>query len=173
MVVLCGAHHRAVHRGTLLLDGNVSEGLVFRHADGTRYGGPVDVETASACVEAQSALRSFGFGESESRRAVLQARESSEKAEEPGELVRAALRLLRPRLCVRERRASYDVGGRPPPIELGGLCVAPLRQAKRPYPMPAPHTARRALAPAHAPRGGAEPEFRRETGTAVRAMAVG
>jgi hypothetical protein len=38
LVVLCSAHHAAVHRGTLSIEGSWSRGLVFRHADGSPYG---------------------------------------------------------------------------------------------------------------------------------------
>jgi hypothetical protein len=45
IIVLCGAHHRAVHRGTLWIEGTVSEGLRFRHADGTAYGSVICMRT--------------------------------------------------------------------------------------------------------------------------------
>src|SRR5262245_7524096 len=38
LVTLCSAHHRAIHRGALVVDGTPPAGLVFRHADGTPYG---------------------------------------------------------------------------------------------------------------------------------------
>ena len=66
-------------------------------------------ETAAACLDAQAALRSLGFGESESRRAVGQAREDGQSSEVPGNLVRAALRLLRPH-PVGEARAGGRIG---------------------------------------------------------------
>ncbi|MET0414168.1 MAG: HNH endonuclease signature motif containing protein, partial [Polyangiaceae bacterium] len=43
LIVLCGAHHRAVHRGELLIDGATAANVRFRHSDGSRYG-----EAASA-----------------------------------------------------------------------------------------------------------------------------
>ncbi|MEQ9318073.1 MAG: HNH endonuclease signature motif containing protein, partial [Polyangiaceae bacterium] len=53
LVSLCGAHHRAAHTGTLVLEGTASQGFTFRHADGSPYGvaavqvqgAPTDVET--------------------------------------------------------------------------------------------------------------------------------
>lgn len=39
LVCLCGAHHRAVHDGRLLITGTPSAGLEFRHGDGVVYGG--------------------------------------------------------------------------------------------------------------------------------------
>lgn len=164
MVVLCAAHHRAVHRGTLLLEGNVSGKLSFRHADGTLYGGAVSAEVAAACVEAQSALRGLGFGESQSRRAISHARQSGESGGTADELVRAALRYLRPQSCVREQRAAYHVCG---PIGLGALCGAPVGQVRVTHPIAVPHTASRAVAPAWASRETVRAPFRRETGTAA------
>ncbi|MHC4225678.1 MAG: hypothetical protein ACYSUN_16930 [Planctomycetota bacterium] len=161
LLVLCAAHHRAMHRGALLLEGTVSSGLEFRHADGTRFGGPVHAETAAACLDAQAALRSFGFGESESRLAVAQAREDPQSSEVPGELLRAALRVLRP-LSVREGRVEYRVT----PTGLGERCVAPGDRVRRGRERIAPHTARRARAPAHGFSGEARPPSRREVGTA-------
>lgn len=163
MLVVCAAHHRALHRGALLLEGTVSSGLEFRHADGSRYGGPVQAETAAACLDAQAALRSFGFGESESRLAVAQAREDTECSEAPGELLRAALQVLRP-LAVREARALY----RATPTRLGERCVALADRAIPGRKRVAPHTERRAYAPAYGSSDEARPGFRRDRGTACR-----
>jgi hypothetical protein len=38
LVTVCGAHHRAIHHGYVLLEGSVSAGLRFLHADGSEYG---------------------------------------------------------------------------------------------------------------------------------------
>jgi hypothetical protein len=38
LVVLCSAHHRAVHRGLLVIAGTVASGLTFTRADGASYG---------------------------------------------------------------------------------------------------------------------------------------
>jgi hypothetical protein len=35
LITLCSAHHRAIHRGNLFVEGTPSTGLRFRHADGT------------------------------------------------------------------------------------------------------------------------------------------
>jgi 5-methylcytosine-specific restriction endonuclease McrA len=74
LVVLCSAHHRAVHRGQLFVEGRISSGLSFRHADGTTYGRVVDARLAGVCEEVFRALCSLGFRESEARRAVERAR---------------------------------------------------------------------------------------------------
>ncbi len=144
LLVLCAAHHRAVHRGTLIIEGGAVGALVFRHADGTCYGGPVRVETAAAFLEAHAALRSLGFGETESRGALAGLRDQSAQA---GELVRSALRLLRPAACVREGQAHY--GANIPQ----GLASAVRHAAPRSpsgYRDAVPHSARRALASATA-----------------------
>jgi hypothetical protein len=67
LVTLCAAHHRAEHRGQLVIAGRVSTGLVFRHADGTPYGQDVDPRIAATRTKAFRALRWLGFGESEAR----------------------------------------------------------------------------------------------------------
>lgn len=38
LILLCGAHHRALHRGMLRIDGTWSTGLRYSHADGRPYG---------------------------------------------------------------------------------------------------------------------------------------
>jgi hypothetical protein len=38
MCLLCEAHHRAVHEGYLVIEGNWSTSFQFLHADGTSYG---------------------------------------------------------------------------------------------------------------------------------------
>jgi 5-methylcytosine-specific restriction endonuclease McrA len=73
LVTLCGAHHRASHRGELIVRGRVSTGLSFRHADGTEYGGPVSALDAGVQAAAFRALRRLGFGEGETRRALSEA----------------------------------------------------------------------------------------------------
>ena len=41
MVVCCGAHHRAIHAGKLIVKGTPSTGISFHHADGSPYGSRV------------------------------------------------------------------------------------------------------------------------------------
>lgn len=79
LLTLCGAHHRAVHRGTLLIEGRVTSGTGgaarmgprFHHADGTPYGGPVSAFTADIRAKAFRALRALGFSERDVHRALL------------------------------------------------------------------------------------------------------
>ena len=75
LAVVCGAHHRALHRGQLLVTGRVSTGLDFRHADGTPYGAHVSAEDVDAYVEVHKALRTMGFREGETKRALEQVRQ--------------------------------------------------------------------------------------------------
>jgi hypothetical protein len=94
LVTLCSAHHRACHRGELIVHGSVTSGLGFQHADGTSYGGAVSAAVADVQVQAFRALRGLGFGEREARVALSQiATESGQSAQlEP--LLRRALAVL-------------------------------------------------------------------------------
>jgi hypothetical protein len=98
LLTLCGAHHRAVHRGTLLIEGRVSSGegrvssgaasvtstgLRFLHADGTPYGGPVLAVAADIRAKAFRALRALGFSERNVHRALLAARRDDTDADRP------------------------------------------------------------------------------------------
>jgi hypothetical protein len=73
LLTLCGAHHRACHRGELLIEKSVSGGLEFWHADGTAYGGLPSTGEADAAVQTFRGLRNLGFGERETRDAVREA----------------------------------------------------------------------------------------------------
>jgi hypothetical protein len=111
LITLCGAHHRALHRGALRIERKVSNGLRFSHADGRAYGAtphaPASfVLTASArdalppvserapFPRAFAALRSLGFPEREARRALaeIQTHVGADLALEP--LLRQAVALL-------------------------------------------------------------------------------
>jgi hypothetical protein len=63
LILLCGAHHHASHRGALIVTGSVSTGVRFRHADGTEYGGLVAPRAAESRTKVFQALRRLGFGE--------------------------------------------------------------------------------------------------------------
>jgi hypothetical protein len=68
MTLLCGAHHRAVHRGFLIIEGTAPNGLRFLHADGTCYGAQaLSPERAEHAAEAVSALRQHGITETQAR----------------------------------------------------------------------------------------------------------
>jgi 5-methylcytosine-specific restriction endonuclease McrA len=70
LITVCGAHHRALHRGQLVIEGHLSSGLIFRHADGTPYGRIPDPHAATGYEQAFHALRSLGFRERETRVAL-------------------------------------------------------------------------------------------------------
>lgn len=74
LVVLCAAHHRAAHAGQLCIVGRVSAGLVFRHADGASYGQPTAPTAVDTKTKLFAALRTMGFGEGETRRALAELR---------------------------------------------------------------------------------------------------
>jgi hypothetical protein len=61
LVTLCSAHHRAIHRGELVVEGTPSEGLVFRHADGTVYGAAPSPRNAELRAKAYRALTLMGY----------------------------------------------------------------------------------------------------------------
>ena len=118
LVVLCSAHHRAQHRGHLLIEGRVSTGLRFRHADGRGYGAEVDAVSASAYAEAFRALRGLGFREGEAQRALAWVREHAHVGGSGvPDLIKAALGVLassRRQLAVREScQLTWNCAGNP------------------------------------------------------------
>jgi hypothetical protein len=96
LMVLCAAHHRALHRGSLIVEGRPSTGLKFRHADGSKYDKPVSPVTADDSAKVFLALKNMGFREKEARGAVERAR-THVGGEAPTEsLLRRALAELTP-----------------------------------------------------------------------------
>jgi hypothetical protein len=74
LLTLCAAHHRAVHRGKLVVLRGPRGELRFQHADGSDYGAPnVSPVAADAGAKAFQALRTLGFRESESKHALSRA----------------------------------------------------------------------------------------------------
>ena len=67
---ICTVHHRAIHRGELLVSGRAPDALVFQHADGTPYGGRVSAPRADVCKKVFDGLCWLGFKTSEARRAL-------------------------------------------------------------------------------------------------------
>lgn len=72
LIVLCGAHHRAVHRGELLIEGTAADDVRFLHADGSRYGEPANDTSIDVQTKVFKALCKLGFREGHVRR-VLEA----------------------------------------------------------------------------------------------------
>jgi 5-methylcytosine-specific restriction endonuclease McrA len=73
LVTLCAAHHRALHFGQLTIEGTPSSGLVFRHTDGSTYGGAPDVARVDAIQKVFLALTGQGFSEKQARAALVHA----------------------------------------------------------------------------------------------------
>ncbi|RYZ01889.1 MAG: hypothetical protein EOO73_33870 [Myxococcales bacterium] len=74
LVTLCGAHHRAIHEGTLVTAAGAQRELVFQHADRAPYGLPASTTSSVAQSQAFLALRGLGFGEGEVGRTLAAAR---------------------------------------------------------------------------------------------------
>ena len=70
LLCLCTVHHRAIHEGELVLSGRAPDQLVFHHADGTPYGGPVSAPRVDVCKKVFDGLCRLGFKSSEARRAL-------------------------------------------------------------------------------------------------------
>ena len=91
MAVLCGAHHRATHAGSLCVDGTASAGFTFEHVDGTPYGESLHPAAIDVAQQALGALTNLGFRQTRARTlvdAVLRAG----APDDPATFLRAALR---------------------------------------------------------------------------------
>jgi hypothetical protein len=102
LVTLCSAHHRAIHRGELVVAGN-ADGLDFRHADGTPYGELPSPGDAELRAKAFRALTAMGYRETEAKWALARVPASPIVSIE--QLVRLALRELAPAGSERQRCA--------------------------------------------------------------------
>ena len=92
LIPLCGAHHRAVHTGALVIAGSSAENVRFLHADGTPYEHLPQPHALEVHAKVFAGLRNIGFRESEAR-AVLDElrRDPSLAALDVKQLLRAAL----------------------------------------------------------------------------------
>jgi hypothetical protein len=93
LITLCGAHHRATHRGALLIERRDDDTLRFLHSDGSDYGAGVSPAVVDARAKAFRALLSLGFRETESKRALERAMQEV-NAPNVESLLRLALREL-------------------------------------------------------------------------------
>ena len=91
LVVLCGAHHGALHRGRLRIEGKVSTGLRVSHADGTAYGFMPSPALAEVSARAFGGLRSLGFSEKTARASLEQALSSAARNATAETLLRSAV----------------------------------------------------------------------------------
>jgi len=121
LLLLCGAHHRLLHRGFLVIDGTAPQ-FAFRHADGTHYGNAPTPAAVEATGDAFSALRNLGLRDGEAKRALAAARTHVGAGASVPDLVRAALRahharptaiLPPPIATLRESSPSYGRRRRP------------------------------------------------------------
>jgi hypothetical protein len=90
LVVLCGAHHRAVHHGKLVICGQVSTGLEFRRGDGSPHARVAPVSSDQR-TKVTAALCSMGFARTDVQRVLLAVQGSNGDTER---VLREALRLL-------------------------------------------------------------------------------
>jgi Holliday junction resolvase RuvA-like protein/HNH endonuclease len=95
LITLCTAHHRASHRGELIIE-TTDAGLVFQHADGTPYGDAVTPTSTDAHAKVFSALRNLGFREREARAVLTELRKDPDLRQAPtDQLLREALGRVR------------------------------------------------------------------------------
>jgi hypothetical protein len=105
MGMLCWAHHRGAHNGTLIIEGRVSTGLSFLHADGSSYGAAtVDAKVSSDVTLLFGALKKMGFTDSEARLGAEAAKPHVGAGLETA-LVKALAAI--PILMVKEEEATY------------------------------------------------------------------
>ena len=98
LLPICGAHHRATHQGTLLIDRDASGVVRFCHADGTPYGQALEPQTLDIQAKLFSALRNMGFKEGEVRAVLADVRKADAlRGASMQDLLRETLRRIRPR----------------------------------------------------------------------------
>jgi hypothetical protein len=101
LVTLCGAHHRAIHEGRLLVTASAEKRVVFEHPDGTPYGAAPSAPSSVVQTRAFQALRKLGFGEGEVRRALAVSRQDLAGDGSVEQLIRYGLKQLTERACQR------------------------------------------------------------------------
>ncbi len=97
LICLCGAHHRAAHRGQLVIVGLVSTGLTFLRSDGTPYGQALAKLPDSSDFRDNigRSLCGMGFSQADVRRVLAKIRfGNTADAEEKTRVLREALALL-------------------------------------------------------------------------------
>lgn len=92
LITLCTAHHRAVHRGELVIEGTAAEPR-FQHADGTPYGQPVAAPIVDNYAKVFAALHHLAFREREVNAVLAEFRADGDLRDAPANL------LLREALC--------------------------------------------------------------------------
>jgi hypothetical protein len=77
LITMCSGHHRAIHRGELLIEPEREGDLTFRHADGAAYGRPIMPRSIDVNAKVFSALRHLGFREGEVKAVLAQLRDDA------------------------------------------------------------------------------------------------
>jgi hypothetical protein len=95
LITLCGACHDRLHDKTLVISGRAPDGLTFTWADG-RSSGAADVGDRRVFDDAVSALVNLRFKKASAWSAVAEARAHVGARPKVEDLIRAALRVLRP-----------------------------------------------------------------------------
>jgi hypothetical protein len=70
LAILCGAHHRAVHSGTLAVTGDATTGFACRHADGSAYGAAPSLPAVDVARRMIGMLEHMGFKATRARALV-------------------------------------------------------------------------------------------------------
>ena len=99
--LICPAHHRAIHEGRLIVEGDMVLGLAFHHADGSRYGAPLSPKVADHAARAFQALTHMGFRAKETRQALDRIRAQPSPELTLQQWLEQALRLLTEHLACR------------------------------------------------------------------------
>jgi len=95
LITICTAHHRATHRGELIIEGSPAE-LRVQHADGTPYGEPIAAGSAEAYAKVYAGLRQLGFRERDVSAVLAKLRaDAGLAAASVNVLLREALRRIR------------------------------------------------------------------------------
>jgi hypothetical protein len=110
LVCLCGAHHRAVHERTLVIEGRPATGLLFLQADGRRYGDVAAAREVHPAGDVSGALKGLGFRDGEIRLALARCRDTLGVDATRDEVLRCSLDLL-------SRRAVHEVPAGPRMVE--------------------------------------------------------
>jgi len=96
VITVCGAHHRAIHRGKLIIEGDAHVGVRFRHGDGNEYGHPLQPKVLDVQAKLFSALRGLGFRERDVQLVLAELRLDQDlRGASINHLLREALRRIR------------------------------------------------------------------------------
>jgi hypothetical protein len=96
-ITICGAHHRAIHRGELIIEPGRDGSPRFRHADGCTYGHAVSPRVVDAQAKVFAGLRHLGFRERDVRAVLAELLADDELRDATAErLLREALCRIRP-----------------------------------------------------------------------------